>query len=361
MTAIHQVVPTLAARDAVGQHSLQVQRLLQDQGIVSYIFTEHTPAPELRSMTRPYESFGDDPADTGAVLLYQASTGSTVVDWLLDRPETVLINYHNVTPSAFFARWEPIVAAELRVGRMQIEELAPVTELGIAVSRYNASELDDFGYRASTVVPILLDMSDFDYPPDARTIETITARKQSGGAEWLFVGRVAPNKCQHDLIKAFAYYRAFVDPHAHLTLVGRSSSARYRDALGDYVRELGLESVVTFADSVTPGALTAHYQYADVFVCLSEHEGFCVPLLEAMYHQLPVVAFDAAAVPATLGPAGVVLPTKAPAFVAETVARVMADGDLRARLRAAGMARVMDFSLESSRAAMLAALRRFAE
>ena len=356
MTAIHQVVPTLAGRDAVGQHTLQIQRLLHDRGVTSHILTEHTPAPELRQLARPYQSFGSDPSDADAVLLYQASTGSMLVDWLLDRSQPVLVNYHNVTPAEFFESWEPLVSAELRVGRMQIEELAPITEFAIADSQYNASELDEFGYRASTVVPILLDVSDFDHAPDPRTIETIGRRKQAGGTEWLFVGRVAPNKCQHDLIKAFAYYRAVIDPNAHLTLVGRSSSARYRDALGTFVRNVGLEGAITFPDSVTPGALTAYYQYADVFVCASEHEGFCVPLLEAMYHQLPIVAFDAAAVPATLGSGGLVVQTKAPAFFAEAVARVVQDTDLRAQLMAAGTERLADFALSRTRDEMFEAL-----
>lgn len=356
MTAIHQLVPSLAERDAVGQHALQVQRLLREQGIASDILTEHEPAPSLRKVTRSYRSFGTDPSDVGATLLYQSSTGSTIVDWLVQRPEPVVVNYHNVTPAEFFAKWEPVVAEELRVGRSQTAELAPLAELGIADSAYNAEELDAVGYSSTTVVPILLDYTEFDHPADPFAVDALRSAKAQGGADWLFVGRLAPNKCQHDLIKALAYYRAAFDPAARLTLVGRSSSAAYSAALRDYVAELGLEDAVRFPASVTPGELTAFYQQADVFVCASEHEGFCVPLLEAMYHRLPVVAYGAAAVPATLGTGGLVAESKAPAVIAEAVARVVHDRGLREQLVASGTDRLAAFDLERTRAAMLTAL-----
>ena len=119
------------------------------------------------------------------------------------------------------------------------------------------------------------------------------------------MGRVVPNKCQHDLVKAFAAYRAAYDPQARLHIVGGDASPRYRAAVADYARALGVADAVDLTGSVSPGALAAYYRTADVFVSLSEHEGFCVPLLEAMHHRVPIVAFAAAAVPETLRDAGV--------------------------------------------------------
>ncbi len=158
-------------------------------------------------------------------------------------------------------------------------------------------------------------------------------------------------------MKAFAAYRRAYDPHARLTLIGGSSSHSYLTALDAYVTSLGLDGAVRNLGSVPGGRLTAHYATADVFVCLSDHEGFCVPLLEAMAHGLPVVAYAAAAVPETLGGAGLLLPRKDPATVAAACHRVATDAALRQRFAAAGRARLAHFSLANTEAAMIDALR----
>jgi L-malate glycosyltransferase len=173
----------------------------------------------------------------------------------------------------------------------------------------------------------------------------------------LFVGRVAPNKAQHDVVKAFAWYRRVFDAEASLTLVGGVSAGSYWSALERFVDGLGLSGVVRLAGSVSDAELEGLYRSADVFVCLSEHEGFCVPLLEAMAHGVPVVAFGAAAVPETLGDAGLVLASKRPGLVAEAVGRVMRDGGLRARLVGAGRRRLEHFSLARTRRTLLDALQ----
>src|SRR5439155_2225485 len=135
-------------------------------------------------------------------------------------------------------------------------------------------------------------------------------------------------------------YRRIYDPTARLHLVGGVAVPRYQTALAGFVEDLGLEGAVTLTGPVSPGVLAAHYRNADVFVCLSEHEGFCVPLLEAMFHGLPIVAFDAAAVPETLGDAGLLLGSKRPAFVAEAVARLVGDDRLRRAWVDAGRVRL---------------------
>jgi glycosyltransferase involved in cell wall biosynthesis len=146
------------------------------------------------------------------------------------------------------------------------------------------------GYRATTVVPILLDPGEFDREVDAATLDRLRSATAAGGASWLFVGRVVPNKAQHDVVKAFAAYRRVFDPHARLRLVGGTSLPAYADAVARYVDALGLGGAVELTGPVDPGVLSAHYRAADVFVCLSDHEGFCVPILEAMHHDLPIVA-----------------------------------------------------------------------
>lgn len=186
--------------------------------------------------------------------------------------------------------------------------------------------------------------------------------KSGGGADWLFVGRLSPNKCQHEVVKAFALYRRCFDPRARLWLVGGSSSPRYVSVLERFVAAMDLGGAVTLTGSVSQAALVSYYRGADVFVCLSQHEGFCVPLLEAMWHRVPVVALGTSAVPETLGPAGLVLPAggdgrrSGPAVVAAAVHRVVSDPSLRDVLVARGAARVEEFALDRTRARFAAAI-----
>ena len=205
--------------------------------------------------------------------------------------------------------------------------------LGIADSEFNRSELAANGYRPTAVAPILLDLESFDREVDEAELARLQRAKDDGGADWLFVGRVTPNKCQHDVVKAFAAHRRFHDPKARLHIVGGVASEPYAAALRAFVRKLGLNDCVSMTGPVSPGALAAHYRAADVYVCLSEHEGFCVPLLECMHFGVPIVAFGVTAVPETLADAGVCLPDKSPALVAAAVDRVLTDS--RAPLAAA--------------------------
>jgi L-malate glycosyltransferase len=340
-TAVHQLVPSFAPRNAIGNHVLQVQGVLRGMGLESEIYAGDA-WKEVAHLTRPYREL---PRRDGQWLLYQASTGTPIADWLGERPEPLLLNYHNITPAELFAPWEPHVGVELSAGRRQLAELAPRTELAVAVSAYNERELQAAGYRQTAVVPILLDTSTFDRVADAAAVE----RLRVPGPTWLFVGRLAPNKAQHDLLKALSVYRRVYDPTARLRLVGGSSSHAYATAVDGFVRALQLEDAVELCGDVSDAELDAHYRAADVFVSTSDHEGFCIPLLEAMHHRLPIVAYGSSAIPETLAGAGVCLPSKEPTRVAAAVHRVLDDSALRERLADAGTARLADFDLATNR------------
>ena len=344
--AIHQVLPVLAERDAVGDHTIRLRNLLRAHGVQSEIFAADIH-PGRRSEARPTRRLtevGDD-----AVLVYQASTYSDLAAELAGRANPLVVEYHNITPDELVAPFEPKVATELRIARRQVISLAPRAALGMAVSRFNADELLSMGYARTAVTPFLTSIAD--HAPGSSMERTGTS-----GSRWLFVGRLAPNKAQHDVVLAFAAHRRLFDPAARLRLVGTSASDSYCRFLVSLVDELEVAEAVDLVGSVTDAELDAEYSSADVFVCLSDHEGFGVPLLEAMAHGLPVVAFDAAAVPETLGDAGVLLPDKDPALVAAVVHRVVSDAELRGRLIGRGRARLDDFGLEAAEQAHLDAL-----
>ncbi len=340
---IDQVIPSLASRDAIGGHVVQLRDLLRSRGFESDIFYGNA-TPDRLDYGFPVSRLGDR-SSTDRVLLYQLSIGSGVADIFRDRGERKFVNYHNITPADLLEAWIPAVGEEVRWGRAQLRDLAPITEFAIADSMYNERELQAAGYRSTTTVPLLLDLDGFAGSPDPTLAARLAGQRAGGGSELLFVGKVSPHKGQHDLVKALAAYRRLYDPQARLRLVGGAISDEYRAAVERFADELGLIDAVEIAGSVTHEELIAYYAAADVFVCLSNHEGFCVPLLEAMYHRVPIVAYTNTAVPETVATAGLVLPDKQPARVAAAIHRVVTDQNLRDALARAASERVASFAL----------------
>ncbi len=328
---IDQVIPSLASRDAIGVHTLTLTDALRAAGIDSDIYYGSV-TPDVADRGRPVVALGRATKDRW--LLYQSSIGSPVFDILAARSEPKLVNYHNITPARLLEDWEPNVGFEVRLGRTQLARLAPESHLAVADSSFNETELHQAGYTDTAVVPLLIDMTATGAPADPALRDRLAAAKRGGGADLLFVGKVSPHKAPHDLVKMLSVYRRLYDPRARLWLVGSPLGEHYGPALDAFIAELGLEGAVTITGSVSPGELAAYFAAADAFVCASDHEGFCVPLVEAMGHGIPVVAYGVAAVPETVGHAGLVLPTKEPLRFAAAVARVVTDERLRARLAA---------------------------
>ena len=345
MPSVHQLVPSFAPRNAIGDHTLQVQSVLRGLGYDSDIYVGDAWR-EVAHLTKPYREL---PPSPDGWLLYQASTGSPIADWVQERPERLLMNWHNITPASFFAPWEPHVGVELAAGRRQIAALAGRTELAVCDSAYNEEELVALRYRRTTVVPILLDTSTFGEPVERHPPAT--------GATWLYVSRVSPNKAHHDLLKSFAVYRRVYDQHAVLRLIGGSASHAYSTALQELAVALRIDDAVDWMGDASDAAKHAAFRDADVFVALSDHEGFGIPLLEAMHHRVPVVAYGSSAVPETVGDGGLCLPTKEPTRVAAAVHRVVTDRELRDALVAQGTARLAEFDLAGNKQRFADAVR----
>jgi glycosyltransferase involved in cell wall biosynthesis len=346
MRAVHQFVAAFEA-GAVGQHIVSVQRVLRDWGFASEVF-----ADQIRRFAghdaRRYDDYGRAvPAAPDDLLLYHLAIGSEVATFLAARSEPMAVWYHNVTPSRYFAAWEPALVPGVEWGRAQLRELAPRCRGALADSHFNARELVDLGYETAAVVPILLDLAALHVEPDAATQARLDAAKAHGGVAAVFVGRVVPNKAQHELVKVAAVYRAMYEEPLRVRLVGAASCVAYSDAVQTFADQAGVGSDVELTGGVTTAELAAHYRGADVFVSASEHEGFCVPLLEAMSFGVPIVAYSAGAVPETLGDAGILLGTRAPAAFAAAVHRVVHDPAVRADLRDRGAVRLDDFAPET--------------
>jgi L-malate glycosyltransferase len=332
VTTIHQVLHAVAHGDAVSTHAVLLRAALREAGFASDLYAasiEDGGAAGARPLA-------DLPAPDGAsALLYHASIGSEAAAVVPGRgPEPLVINHHNITPVEHLVGWAPDMAHRAAWGRAQLAEMAPRAVLGIGDSPLNATELTEAGCPHSTTVPVLFDDTGLGGP------EADLRHAPVCGARWLFVGRVVPNKAAHDLVAALAWYRQRHDPEATLTLVGKRSVPAYAEQVESLAATLGIGGAVRMAGSLDGESLIAAYRSADVFVSCSDHEGFGIPLVEAMGHGLPVVAYGAAAVPSTVGDAGIVLPDKSPAVVAAAVHRVITDDAARAALVAAGRGRL---------------------
>ncbi|MGA2519227.1 MAG: glycosyltransferase family 4 protein [Acidimicrobiales bacterium] len=353
--AVHQLLPSLHVADASGAHTLAARDALRAAGFSSEVFVEHVDAP-LAAEARPVEELDAHVVRGQTLLVYQLAVGSTLVDLLMGRGEPLVVNYHNLTPASFFWQWAPDWLGAVETGRQQLHRLVPRVTHAIAVSAFNERDLKAAGYRSTSVVPPFVEVSGGEPDAGASPSEPVTGGARSG-ARWLFVGKLLPHKAAHDVVKAFACYRRTYDPDATLALVGGHPVASYAEAVRAFAAAAGVGAAVSLAGSVSREELRRHYRAAQVFVCLSDHEGFCFPLLEAMHHGVPVVAFDAGAVAATAGDAAVVLQDKDPALVAAAVRRAVGDAELRDRLVAAGRRRLEVFAPQHTAERFVDAIR----
>jgi glycosyltransferase involved in cell wall biosynthesis len=335
---VHQYHPTVTFGDAISNQMLSLQRLLQTMGYQSYLFCDRRPDHfQGRVLLRTEYA---DYAAPGSVLLahYSLYYPPETMAWLDRLPGRKVIVYHNVTPYAYLARYDPAAAEAARLGREQLGEVLALADAAWGDSAYNRDELAERGAARLGVLPIVFEPGRYAVRPERKVL-----RQCRGGLNTLFVGRVAPHKCFEDLIVTFAHLQRHVRPGSRLLLVG---SARGMEAYAGYLRalveELGLSGVM-FAGHVSAARLAAYYRSASVYLSMSEHEGFGVPLLESMFYGLPILAFKAGAVSETLGGTGILLVAKEHAAVAELIGLLAEDVALRERLIAGQRVRLQAF------------------
>lgn len=350
--AVHQVLVAASRHDAIANAALELRTLLRQAGeseIFSLYYDEHMAA-EVIPLARYPRHASPGGAD---LLVFHSAVGEPYVQaFLMERPERVVLVYHNITPGSYFRPYDPAYAAVLDNGRAELRELAPRVALALAPSAYNAAELEAIGYRRVRVSPLVVDVGRLAATgPDADTTYHLTTQVQ--GPMAVFVGQLLPHKRPDLLVQAFHVLLTYLVPDAHLVLAGPANLASYRRAVWLLAHELNLRTV-WFAGRVSDAELVSFYRRSDVFVTASEHEGFCVPLLEAMSFDLPVVARAHTAIPETLGGAGLLLPPDDdPLLLAEALATVMTDDAVRGGLVERGRHRLADFSADTARAEFL--------
>jgi len=323
VTGVHQVLATLGDGDAIGNEVLGIQRVLRGAGYESEIFVE-TVAPRLEPLTYGYHSLVDFSRPDN-LLIHHFSLGSKVSRTAYALPDRMALIYHNITPAEYFVSYYPALARLCFLGRRELQAFARRCDLALGDSAHNRQELDAAGFPRTDVLPVVPGFSHLDGPPSP----LVTHEFDDGWTNILFVGRLVPNKKIEDIIRVFHAYQTRFKPRSRLLIVGSHIGMdRYAGALAHLLDTLGQNNVMLIGQ-VSNAELTAFYDVADLFLCASEHEGFCVPLIEAFYKSVPVLAYAAAAVPATMDGAGVLFDNKDPMHVAALMDVVLSNADLQ--------------------------------
>ncbi|WP_446395252.1 glycosyltransferase [Coleofasciculus sp. E1-EBD-02] len=299
---IHQLLPNLAYGDAISNQALAIRDYLRRCGYQSDIFVRYID----ERVAHEAKIFKPNTISEQAGIIYHHSIGSELTDYTIAHSGSKCLIYHNITPAEFFRPYRPEFAQLLEKGRAELKQLAQYFPLSVGDSAYNAAELAAVGFHQPGVLPIIVDPSKWDMPADA----TLMDQLQDGKSNLLFVGRISPNKCQTHLIEAFYHYLT-MDQEARLILAGwGDANDPYYCHLLDRIQELGLKDYVLVSGLVSEPQLLAFYRTSHLFWSMSEHEGFGVPLVEALWFDIPVLAYKSSAVPETLGEAGILFTCK---------------------------------------------------
>ena len=319
LRAVHQVLATLGYGDAIGHEVLGIQRVLRGAGYDSEIFVE-TADPRLEDLTYDYRDLVDASRPDN-LLIHHFSIGSRASRVAYALPDRMALVYHNITPPEYFVGIHKQLVELCWKGRRELSAYVGRCELALGDSEFNRQELEALGFPETGVLPVVPDFSHLGGPADWR----VAGQFDDECTNILFVGRMIPNKRIENVIRIFHAYRAHFNPHARLLLVGSHGGfEKYLTMLHQLAASLGTPDV-HFSGHVSNEELTAYYEAADLFLCASEHEGFCVPLVEAFHMRVPVVAYAATAVPATLDGGGVLYENRDPRHVAALVDAVLTD------------------------------------
>jgi glycosyltransferase involved in cell wall biosynthesis len=335
---VNQWVPAAHRGDAIGDSARRVQSLLRGMGHESELYAI-TIDDELKQVVR---SFEEPAARRGDVTLFHFALPSPMTAAFAGLDGGRVLQYHNITPARFFAPYDAGLFRLARLGRQDLGTLVGRVDLALGDSEYNRRELEQLGFAATGVMPIAIDTRRLTDAPRRPALEQIL---DDGLENFLFVGRIVPNKRIEDYVRLAEQYKRYVNVDYRFVFVGRFDGVpRYYATVRALIREYDLPpDRFVFTGPVPDEDLATYYRMASVYVSLSEHEGFCVPLLEAMAAGVPVLAYAAAAVPDTLGGAGVQFTPKDLEYAAELLGVLTFDDDVRSAVLEGQRRRLADF------------------
>jgi glycosyltransferase involved in cell wall biosynthesis len=323
---VHQILATLGYGDAIGHEVLGINRALRAAGFESEIIVE-TADPRLEDLTIDYRDMVDEIGEND-LLIHHFSIGSRASRMAYALPCKMALVYHNITPPEFFLGVHEQLVRQCYHGRRELTAYRTRCELALGDSEFNRQELDAIGFAPTGVLPVVPGFAHLDVGADTRVLSSF----DDGWTNILFVGRLIPNKRPDDLIRFFHAYTTAFNPRARLILAGSYGGFEtYLAQLHTLIARLGVKNVHILGQ-VTNEELTALYDAADLFLCASEHEGFCVPIMEAFYKRVPVLAYAATAVPKTMDGGGILYESREPRRVAALMQALLEDADLETQV-----------------------------
>ncbi len=340
---VEQFLPALHWGDAIGNSTLHFHRFLKSQGVDSRIVALSIDAA-LQEIALDFNQYSEC-ADSIKVLHF--AVPSVLTDFFISARGRKVMIYHNVTPPEFFVNFSPELTRFTRTGRDHLQKLSRTFDLCVADSRYNANELLEIGYECDIrVFPIMIDPAEYDHAESSVYRRLLSDERDT----IIFVGRVSPNKKIEDLIKVLFFYKKYISPSIRLVVSGKTDTLPgYFYALRDLAGRFYLDAEdILFTGHIPFSELLAVYRSGDVFLSMSEHEGFCLPLIESCLFKVPVLAYDAGAVAETLDGAGILFRQKSVEMVAGMAQRLIGDPELRARLKKAADERMAAYRRQSN-------------
>ena len=335
---VNQWLPAAHRGDAIGDGARRLRELIRKLGHEAELYAL-TIDEDLLGEVRPFS----DPAATGGdVTIFHFALPSPMTEAFAKLRSGRALLYHNVTPAAYFAPHDPALFRLAVIARQELASLVGRVDVALGVSEFNRSELEALGFQRTGVLPLAVDTARITRAAGRPALDRLL---DDDFVNFLFVGRIAPNKRIEDLIRLGEYYKRYVDAYYRFIFVGRYDAVpRYYSTLRALMAEFRLlDERFIFTGPVSDEDLAIYYRSAAVYISMSEHEGFCAPLVEAMAADVPVLAYAAAAVPETLGGAGVQFAPKDLEYVAELTAALTYDDDLRAAVIAGQRRRLLDF------------------
>ena len=346
---IDQILPSFGFGDAIGTDTLSIRNIIREKGLRSEIFVEEGI---VKKYSRHFSDYSQNNRKNN-ILLHHFSIGSLIPNYLLNVRSKTITRYHNITPASFF-NFKSMQEIRWRTsqGRSQIPLVKKISDSYLSVSGYNEKELNPSKKKDYKILPLMRNYENLLTVPDCKL--TLDLLKKDKRKTILFVGRVIPNKAHHDLLLFVKLYKKYFSSNLKLVCVGNYNDFYLNQVLKQVAKELNLKickskyvksnNDVIFTGPIDLSALTTYYRYSDTFVCLSDHEGFCVPLVEAMHFNLPILAHAAAAVPETLGFGGMLINKKSPDTFLEALYSLLNDKEVADKYSRLSQKRSTDFS-----------------
>lgn len=348
---VHQFLTSYAYGDAIGNEALEIRDFLRSRGMRSEIFSLSFH-PRYAHEVKNYLEY-DRYSDPGNVVLFHFSIGSPVTKKFLRLPDRKAIIYHNITPHRYFLDFHRVLAKDCFKGRVELKSLADKVDLALGDSEYNRRELAEAGFPRTGVLPLLMNSSHLDRP-----IQPVFQQLFGDGkTNLIYVGRIIPNKKIEDIIRIFHLFQRYFEPASRLFLVGEYRGfERYLAALQDQIGRLKIKNIL-FSGHVPQDELVSFFKMSRIYLHMSDHEGFCAPILESFHLGIPVLAFAAGAVPETMNGGGILLAKRNFLATAALIREVLEDRMLRQRILDSQRQALEKYTIEKTGAILLGYLR----